>query len=131
MKKWNILITILLFTVCISANAQNKVEKRMAYILKEMKFDKATQGKIKPFIQAYLMDLKTNKDNHDNMKEKYKKLEESDKLNNTQADELINSKFNKDEKDLKIRRQYYARFKEVVGAAKARKIIGLSNDKVK
>ena len=57
-------------------------------------------------------------------------FDRSGKLTDAQAEELMQSKFRKDAGELDIRRQYYARFKALVGAAKARRIIALSNDKL-
>lgn len=112
-------------------NAAPKAAERIAYIFKEAKISADKQRKLKPFLQAYFSDMESNKQRHDDLKDKYKSAEKAGKLTETQADELMQSKFMKDEKEVEIRRQYYKRFKVVVGAVKAREILDLSNDKIK
>jgi hypothetical protein len=103
---------------------------RVNYIMEQMHFDRATASKVRPTVQAFVEALHTNKDKHDAVQDKYLAAEESGKLTDAQAEELMQSKFKKDAGELDIRRQYYARFKALVGAAKARRIIALSNDKL-
>lgn len=43
----------------------------------------------------------------------------------------MTSKFNKDEKELSIRRTYYSKLKAAIGGVKAREIIKFSDDKIK
>ncbi len=103
---------------------------RVNYIMEQMHFDRATASKVRPTVQAFVEALHTNKDKHDAVQDKYLAAEESGKLTDAQAEELMQSKFRKDAGELDIRRQYYTRFKALVGAAKARRIIALSNDKL-
>lgn len=126
-----ILLVALAVIICSSCFAGPKQEARMKYIFKEMKFDKPTQEKMKGLVMTFLMDLKNNKDKHDELKDKYKDAEASGKLTATQAEELMASKFRKDQKELDIRKMYYTKFKNLLGAVKARKILALANDKLK
>ena len=112
------------------AHAQKKQMARVNYIMEQMHFDRTTASKVRPTVQAFVEALHTNKDKHDAVQDKYLAAEESGKLTDAQAEELMQSKFKKDAGELDIRRQYYARFKALVGAAKARRIIALSNDKL-
>ena len=128
MKRFFLLLAALL---CLTlAQAQKKQMARVNYIMEQMHFDRATASKVRPTVQAFVEALHTNKDKHDAVQDKYLAAEESGKLTDAQAEELMQSKFRKDAGELDIRRQYYARFKALVGAAKARRIIALSNDKL-
>lgn len=128
MKRFFLLLAALL---CLTlAQAQRKQMARVNYIMEQMHFDRATASKVRPTVQAFVEALHTNKDKHDAVQDKYLAAEESGKLTDAQAEELMQSKFKKDAGELDIRRQYYARFKALVGAAKARRILALSNDKL-
>lgn len=128
MKRFFLLLAALL---CLTlAQAQKKQMARVNYIMEQMHFDRTTASKVRPTVQAFVEALHTNKDKHDAVQDKYLAAEESGKLTDAQAEELMQSKFRKDAGELDIRRQYYARFKALVGAAKARRIIALSNDKL-
>ncbi len=128
MKRYFLLLAALL---CLTlAQAQKKQMARVNYIMEQMHFDRATASKVRPTVQAFVEALHTNKDKHDAVQDKYLAAEESGKLTDAQAEELMQSKFRKDAGELDIRRQYYARFKALVGAAKPRRIIALSNDKL-
>lgn len=128
MKRFFLLLAALL---CLTlAQAQKKQMARVNYIMEQMHFDRTTASKVRPTVQAFVEALHTNKDKHDAVQDKYLAAEESGKLTDAQAEELMQSKFKKDAGELDIRRQYYARFKALVGAAKARRILALSNDKL-
>lgn len=128
MKRYFLLLAALL---CLTlAQAQRKQMARVNYIMEQMHFDRATASKVRPTVQAFVEALHTNKDKHDAVQDKYLAAEESGKLTDAQAEELMQSKFRKDAGELDIRRQYYTRFKALVGAAKARRILALSNDKL-
>lgn len=128
MKRYFLLLAALL---CLTlAQAQKKQMARVNYIMEQMHFDRTTASKVRPTVQAFVEALHTNKDKHDAVQDKYLAAEESGKLTDAQAEELMQSKFKKDAGELDIRRQYYARFKALVGAVKARRILALSNDKL-
>ncbi len=128
MKRFISIFALLLCLTTISA--QSKQQQRVAYIVEQMKFDRATLTKVKPTIAEFVEALHKNKDKHDAVQDKYYSAEESGKLTDAQAEELMQSKFKKDASELEIRRQYYTRLKAIVGAVKARNIIALSNDKL-
>lgn len=129
MKRYFLVVCMLL--VVLASEATPKTAERIDYIFKQLKLSVDQQKKLKPFLQAYFTDIQANKKHHDDLKDKYKSAEKSNKLTDAQAEELMQSKFTKDEKELATKRQFYTRFKTVVGAAKARRIMDLSNDKIK
>lgn len=124
-------ISIFALLLCLTTvSAQSKQQLRVAYILEQMKFDRATAAKVKPTIAEFVEALHKNKDKHDEIQDKYAAAEEKGKLTDAQAEELMQSKFKKDAGELEIRRKYYASLKAIVGAVKARNIMALSNDKL-
>lgn len=124
-------ISIFALLLCLTTvSAQSKQQLRVAYILEQMKFDRATAAKVKPTIVEFVEALHKNKDKHDEIQDKYAAAEEKGKLTDAQAEELMQSKFKKDAGELEIRRKYYASLKAIVGAVKARNIMALSNDKL-
>lgn len=124
-------ISIFALLLCLTTlSAQSKQQQRVAYIIEQMKFDRATAAKVKPTIAEFVEALHKNKDKHDEIQDKYAAAEEKGKLTDAQAEELMQSKFKKDAGELEIRRQYYTRLKAIVGAVKARNILALSNDKL-
>lgn len=124
-------ISIFALLLCLTTvSAQSKQQLRVAYIIEQMKFDRATVAKVKPTITEFVEALHKNKDKHDEIQDKYAAAEEKGKLTEAQAEELMQSKFKKDAGELEIRRKYYASLKAIVGAVKARNIMALSNDKL-
>jgi Skp family chaperone for outer membrane proteins len=124
-------ISIFALLLCLTTvSAQSKQQLRVAYIIEQMKFDRATAAKVKPTITEFVEALHKNKDKHDEIQDKYAAAEEKGKLTDAQAEELMQSKFKKDAGELEIRRKYYASLKAIVGAVKARNIMALSNDKL-
>lgn len=124
-------ISIFALLLCLTTvSAQSKQQLRVAYIIEQMKFDRATAAKVKPTIVEFVEALHKNKDKHDEIQDKYAAAEEKGKLTDAQAEELMQSKFKKDAGELEIRRKYYASLKAIVGAVKARNIMALSNDKL-
>lgn len=124
-------ISIFALLLCLTTvSAQSKQQLRVAYIIEQMKFDRATAAKVKPTITEFVEALHKNKDKHDEIQDKYAAAEKKGKLTDAQAEELMQSKFKKDAGELEIRRKYYASLKAIVGAVKARNIMALSNDKL-
>ena len=114
-------------------NAELKAEReaRKAYILKQTKLTSEQQKKVMPILEAFLEELSANKKRHEAVKDKYHSADLAGKLTPAQAEEYMTSKFNKDEKELSIRRTYYSKLKAAIGGVKAREIIKFSDDKIK
>ncbi len=131
MKKIILLALLFTFTLTTTIQAGAKREARKAYILKQTKLTTEQQKKVMPVLEAFLEELSTNKKRHDAIKDKYRSADAAGKLTPAQAEEIMTSKFNKDEKELSIRRTYYSKLKSVIGSVKAREIIKFSDDKIK
>ena len=111
--------------------AGEKDEAHVAYVLKNMKLSKEDAAKVKPLLYAYYKDMSSAKASHKALKEKYSKAEDTGKLTTAQCDELFESKQNQEMAQLAVKKSYYAKMKTVLPAAKAYKLMKLTNDKVK
>ncbi len=130
MKRIILLAVILTLYTTAVTYAGTKREIRIAYIVKQSKLTEEQQKKVMPVLKEFLEDLSVNKKRYEVIKDKYKAADDAGKLTPKQAEELMTGKFLKDEKELALRRQYFPRFKGIVGAVKAREIIKLSDDKL-
>lgn len=131
MKKIVLMALMLTFCVTTTIQAGAKREARKAYIIKQTKLTSEQKSKVLPVLEAFLEEISNNKKRHDAVKDKYHAADLAGKLTPSQAEEIMTSKFNKDEKELSIRRTYYSKFKAAVGSVKAREIIKFSDDKLK
>ena len=132
MRKLVILVSILSLTMNVS-QAQNpqKRKARISYIHKTAKLSKAEQDKISKTLTAFLDAKHDSKEKHEEVKDKYASADDRGKLTPSAANELMLSKFAKQERDIAIERKYYAEFKSLIGAVKAREIIKCADDKLK
>lgn len=126
-----LLMTVFLCSLTQSVTAGEKQDKRLTYILSGIKLSKDKTAKVKPIIAEFVEKLHANKKQHDTIKDKYAQAEEADKLTDAEADELMQSKLRKDQEENNLRKVYYNKLKPVIGAASARKVISLSDDKLK
>ena len=111
--------------------AGEKDDAHVSYVLKNMKLSKADAAKVKPLLYAYYKEMSNAKASHKALKEKYSKAEDAGKLTTAQCDELFESKQKQEMAQLAVKKSYYAKMKTVLPAAKAYKLMKLTNDKVK
>ncbi|MCR5533878.1 MAG: hypothetical protein K6F47_01695 [Bacteroidaceae bacterium] len=111
--------------------AGEKDDAHVSYVLKNMKLSKADATKVKPLLYAYYKEMSNAKASHKALKEKYSKAEDAGKLTTAQCDELFESKQKQEMAQLAVKKSYYAKMKTVLPAAKAYKLMKLTNDKVK
>lgn len=111
--------------------AGEKDDAHVSYVLKNMKLSKEDAAKVKPLLYAYYKEMSNVKASHKALKEKYSKAEDAGKLTTAQCDELFESKQKQEVAQLAVRKAYYAKMKTVLPAAKAYKLMKLTNDKVK
>lgn len=111
--------------------AGEKEDAHVSYVLKNMKLSKADAAKVKPLLYAYYKEMSNAKASHKALKEKYSKAEDAGKLTTAQCDELFESKQKQEMAQLAVKKSYYAKMKTVLPAAKAYKLMKLTNDKVK
>ena len=111
--------------------AGEKDDAHVSYVLKNMKLSKTDAAKVKPLLYAYYKEMSNAKASHKALKEKYSKAEDAGKLTTAQCDELFESKQKQEMAQLAVKKSYYAKMKTVLPAAKAYKLMKLTNDKVK
>lgn len=126
-----LLAAVILMPAKVMAEPTEKQEAKIAYVLKNLKLDAATKGKLKPILAKYYEEVSASKKESKALKEKYASAEEKGKLTPAQCDQLFESKQAQESAELAIRKKYYAQFKTVLSAQKAYQAIKLANDKVK
>lgn len=114
-----------------TAQAGNKQEARVAYVLKNLRLKGDVQSKLKPLLADYFKELSEVKAPHKALKDKWADAIEADKLSATQCDQLFESKRKQEEAEIALQRKYYTKFKTVVTAQQAYKALKLSDDKMK
>lgn len=114
---------------CITANAGNN-SKKIAYVTKTMKLDKATSEKLTVVLNAYYDEEDKIKAPRKALKNKLENLEATGKLSASQCDELFTNKLTQEKEILDLRKKYYEKFKTVLSTQQAYQAIKLCNDKL-
>lgn len=122
---------MLAMPIRVQAEISEKQQSRITYVLKNLKLDKATQGKLKPVLVKYYEEVSASKKENKALKDKLSAAEDAGKLTATQCDQLFDSKQAQETAELAIRKKYYAQFKTILTPQKAYQAIKLANDKVK
>ena len=105
------------------------MDKRHAYVLKNLELDKKTEAALSPVLMKYLQDKKEANKKYDDLKDKYKSAEKAGTLTNAQATELLNAKFERDAKELAVKKRYYTEFLKILKPKTVWYVFDLSNDK--
>lgn len=129
MKK--ILLIALFATLGLSLNAfaQSKRAARVQYVLKNIGIDAAQQKKLKPLLEKYLEEKKAQTAPYEDLKDDLKPKIEAGMLSDKQADKLLKLKWEADQKELNLKKQYEVRFRTVLSASKTFQCFDLLNDK--
>lgn len=106
-----------------------KQDKRVAYVLAQMKLPTETARKLKPMLQSYLKDKKDASSKYDALKDKYKAAIKKGVITDKQADELLKEKFSSDQKELDVKKTYSSKFRTVLSPKKTYICFTLLNDK--
>ncbi len=112
-----------------TATAQTNRQLRHAYVMKNLDLSKEQSARFAPVLKAYLDELKEAKSNYDKLKDKYRDMEKAGTLTNSQAEQLLNAKFDADAKELVVKKKFYAEFKKVLPLKKVWYAFDLANDK--
>ncbi len=130
MKKIIFLLCASIFMLSATpAFAGPKMDKRHAYVLKNLELDKKTEAALSPVLMKYLQDKKEANKKYDDLKDKYKSAEKAGTLTNAQATELLNAKFERDAKELAVKKRYYTEFLKILKPKTVWYVFDLSNDK--
>lgn len=129
MKK--IFLIALIATLALSNNvqAQSKRAARVKYVLENMDIDGAQQKKLKPLLEKYLEEKKIQTAPYEDMKDDLKPKIEAGSLSDKQADKLLKLKWEADQKELNLKKQYEVKFRTVLSASKTYRCFDLLNDK--
>ena len=111
-----------------TALAGRKADMRVNYVLQNLGVKRDVQEQLKPLLQSYLADKKTANKAYDDMKDKLKASIDNGTLTEKQAQQLLTLKWQADEKELVVKRQYETKFKTVLSAKKTYLCFDLLND---
>ena len=133
MKTNRIIILCLLTLVMCWGNtnvafAGKKADLKVNYVLKNIGVKLDVQAKLKPLLVSYLADKKMANKEYDSMKDKLKPSISNGTITDKQADKLLVLKWQADEKELAVKRQYEAKFKTVLPSKKVYLCFDLLND---
>ncbi len=129
MKK--IFIALFVGIMCFGTNAvaQSNRAARVQYVLKNLELDAAQQKKLKPLLEKYLLEKKVQTANYEDMKDDLKPRIDAGTMTDKQANNLLKAKWEADEKELALKKEYEPKFKAVISPAKVFKCYDLLNDK--
>ncbi len=108
--------------------AGKKSDMRVNYVLQNIGVKRDTQAKLKPLLVSYMADKKAANKEYDGLKDKLKPAIENGTLTDKQADKLLQLKWQADEKELAVKRQYETKFKTVLPSKKVYLCFDLLND---
>lgn len=111
-----------------TAQAGRKSEMRVKYVLENIGVKRDVQAQLKPLLVSYLADKKAANKAYDDMKDKLKASIDNGTLTEKQAQQLLTLKWQADEKELAVKRQYETKFKTVLSAKKTYACFSLLND---
>lgn len=125
---------IIVFLCCLSLFSTNsfagaKQDKRVAYVLAQLKLPSESARKLKPMLQGYLKDKKDASSKYDILKDKYKAAIKKGVITDRQAEELLKEKFTSEQKELDIKKSYSSKFRTVLSPKKTYICFTLLNDK--
>ncbi len=131
MRKTLIILTLALMLpahswVCMG---QSSRDARVAYVLKNLGVNAATQKKLKPLLVAYLEERKATGKDYDALKAKLHTSIKSETLTNEQASRLLALKWASESKETAVKKKYTEKFETVLSAKKTYKCFDLLNDK--
>lgn len=134
MKRTAIIIvtTVMLITYSSASYAAGptKSERRIAYTIKNLKLSQQQQNKLKPLLVAYLDEMKEAKKQHKALEKKYESAIKNGTLTDAQAKALLQAKFDSDQKEIVIKKNYLSKFTSTIPTKKVFVLYDLINDKM-
>lgn len=128
------LLAAILFSLAVmiptSAQAGQKRDARVTYVLKNLKLKTDVQDKFKPVLEAYLEELSDLKAPYKKLKDELQDAIDANKLTAAQCDLLFETKQKQEDKEPALNRKYYTKFKTIITAQQAYKAMKLSDDKL-
>ena len=111
-----------------TVQAGKKSNMKVAYVLRNVGVKRDVQAKLKPILVSYMADKKAAGKAYDDLKDKLKPSIEAGTITEKQAQQLLNLKWEADEKELAVKRQYETKFKTVLSTKKTYLVFSLLND---
>ena len=124
-----LLALVMAFGTCGMAQAGRKADMKVNYVLQNLGVKRDVQQKLKPLLVSYLADKKVANKAYEDLKDKLKPSIEAGTITEKQAQQLLTLKWQADEKELAVKRQYEGKFKTVLTAKKTYLCFDLLNDK--
>ncbi|MBP1531566.1 MAG: hypothetical protein ILA39_05510 [Bacteroidaceae bacterium] len=133
MKKQRFLLLCLLafvmtFAGMSTAQAGRKADMKVNYVLKNTGLKRDVQAKLRPLLVNYLADKKKANKQYDDLKDKLKPSINAGTVTDKQAQQLLDLKWQADEKELAVKREYEKKFKTVLSVKKTYLVFSLLND---
>ncbi len=116
-------------TTCMAQTAKEKA--KCAYVIKNIKLDKAKQDQFSTLFYAYLKEKKQVTSVFDDMKDNLKDNIDKGTITEAQAQQLLNNRWTADEKEVQVRKKYSPLFTKMLGAKQAYYVFKFANDKLK
>ncbi|MCD7722037.1 MAG: hypothetical protein LUI09_07390 [Prevotellaceae bacterium] len=129
MRRLIIILSLLLCPLCSACYAQSNRDARVAYVLKNLGINSATQKKLQPLLTSYLSEKKAASDEYNALKAKLKANIKSETLTNDQASRLLSLRWAAEAKETAVKKKYTEKFETVLSAKKTYKCFSLLNDK--
>lgn len=127
-----VMLCLVAMIMCVgNSSYAQKVKKsdlKVNYVLHNIGVKRDVQAKLKPILEAYLADKKAANKEYDDAKTKLKNSIKTGTLTEKQAQTLLNMKWQADEKELAVKRQYETKFKTVLPVKKVYLCFSLLND---
>lgn len=115
----------------VTGQAQTAKEKaKCAYVIKNVKLDKAKQSPFSTTFYEYLKERKQARAPFEDMKDKLKDNIKAGTITEAQAQQLLNNKWIADEKEVQVRKKYTPIFVKIIGAKKTYDVFRFANDKI-
>lgn len=127
-----IIACLTLLIICSSAYAAGptKSERRIAYTIKNLKLNAQQQKAIKPLLVSYLEDIKEAKKQHKALEKKHESAIKNGTLTDAQAKALLQAKFECDQKETAVKKNYLPKFSAAIPAKKVFLLYDFINDKM-
>jgi len=97
-------------------------------VLKNTGLKRDVPAKLRPLLVSYLADKKKANKQYDDLKEKLKPSINAGTVTDKQAQQLLDLKWQADEKELAVKREYEKKFKTVLSVKKTYLVFSLLND---
>lgn len=127
MTMW-LLAIVMCLSFATEAMAGKKADMKVNYVLQNIGVKRDVQEKLKPLLVSYLADKKVANKEYDSMKDKLKPSIKNGTITDKQADRLLQLKWQADEKELAVKRQYETKLKTVLPSKKVYLCFDLLND---